>query len=74
MATNQLDTYAKKFCLTRKMIINDDLGASLKVLTSMGVAGEPEGPARVCAAQTEGRAHEPRTRRSGRKEPRESFA
>ena len=36
MATNQLDTYAKKFCLTRKMIINDDLGAFLKVPTSMG--------------------------------------
>ena len=35
-ATNQLDTYAKKFCLTRKMIINDDLGAFLKVPTSMG--------------------------------------
>ena len=30
-AVNQLDTYAKKFCLTRKMIINDDLGAFLKV-------------------------------------------
>ena len=36
MATNQLETYAKKFCLTRKMIINDDLGAFLKVPTSMG--------------------------------------
>ena len=36
MAVNQLDTYAKKFCLTRKMIINDDLGAFLKVPTSMG--------------------------------------
>ena len=33
---NQLDTYAKKFCLTRKMIINDDLGAFLKVPTAMG--------------------------------------
>ena len=36
MATNQLETYAKKFCLTRKMIINDDLGAFLKVPTAMG--------------------------------------
>ena len=36
MAVNQLDTYAKKFCLTRKMIINDDRGAFLKVPTSMG--------------------------------------
>ncbi len=35
-ATNQLDTYAKKFCLTRKMIINDDLGAFLKVPAAMG--------------------------------------
>ena len=35
-AVNQLDTYAKKFCLTRKMIINDDLGAFLKVPTAMG--------------------------------------
>ena len=35
-AKNQLDTYAKKFCLTRKMIINDDLGAFLKVPTAMG--------------------------------------
>ena len=34
-AKNQLDTYAKKFCLTRKMIINDDLGAFLKVPTAM---------------------------------------
>ena len=33
---NQLDTYAKKFCLTRKMIINDNLGAFLKVPTAMG--------------------------------------
>ncbi len=30
------DLYAKKFCLTRKMIINDDLGAFLKVPTAMG--------------------------------------
>ena len=35
-AKNQLETYAKKFCLTRKMIINDDLGAFLKVPTAMG--------------------------------------
>ena len=35
-AKNQLDTYAKKSCLTRKMIINDDLGAFLKVPTAMG--------------------------------------
>ena len=35
-AVNQLDTYAKKFCLTRKMIINDDLGAFLKVPSAMG--------------------------------------
>ena len=35
-AVNQLDTYAKKFCLTRKMIINDDLGAFLKVPAAMG--------------------------------------
>ena len=35
-ATNQLDTYGKKFCLTRKMIINDDLGAFMKVPIAMG--------------------------------------
>lgn len=35
-ATNQLGTYGKKFCLTRQMIINDDLGAFLKIPTSMG--------------------------------------
>ena len=35
-AKNQLDTFAKKFCLTRKMIINDDLGAFLKVPVAMG--------------------------------------
>ena len=35
-ASNQIDTYAKKFCLTRKMVINDDLGAFLKVPTAMG--------------------------------------
>ncbi len=35
-ARNQIDTYAKKFCLTRKMVINDDLGAFLKVPVAMG--------------------------------------
>lgn len=35
-AKNQLETYAKKFCLTRKMIINDDLGAFLQIPTAMG--------------------------------------
>ncbi len=35
-ANNQLDTYGKKFCLTRRMIINDDLGAFMKVPTAMG--------------------------------------
>lgn len=35
-AKNQLDTYGKKFCLTRKMIINDDLGSFMKVPTAMG--------------------------------------
>lgn len=35
-AKNQLETYGKKFCLTRKMIINDDLGAFMKVPTAMG--------------------------------------
>ena len=35
-AKNQLDTYGKKFVLTRKMIINDDLGAFMKVPTAMG--------------------------------------
>ena len=35
-ATNKLETYGKKFCLTRQMIINDDLGAFLKVPTAMG--------------------------------------
>lgn len=35
-AKNQLDTYGKKLCLTRKMIINDDLGAFMKVPTAMG--------------------------------------
>ena len=35
-AVNQLDTYAKKFCLSRQMIINDDLGAFMKVPVAMG--------------------------------------
>ena len=35
-AKNQLDTYGKKFCLTRKMVINDDLGAFMKVPVAMG--------------------------------------
>ena len=35
-AKNQLDTYGKKFCLTRKMIINDDLSSFMKVPTAMG--------------------------------------
>ena len=35
-AKNQIDTYGKKFCLTRKMIINDDLGAFMRVPAAMG--------------------------------------
>ena len=35
-AKNQLDTYGKTFCLTRKMIINDDLNAFMKVPVAMG--------------------------------------
>lgn len=35
-AGNKLETYAKAFCLTRQMIINDDLGAFMKVPTAMG--------------------------------------
>lgn len=35
-AVNQLETYGKKFCLTRQMIINDDLGALMKVPVAMG--------------------------------------
>ena len=35
-AKNQLETYGKKFCLTRKMIINDDLGSFIKVPVAMG--------------------------------------
>lgn len=36
VATNQLETYGKAFCLTRKMIINDDLGAFMQVPAYMG--------------------------------------
>ena len=35
-AKNQIDTYGKKVCLTRKMIINDDLNAFMQVPTAMG--------------------------------------
>ena len=35
-ASNQLETFAKKFVLTRKMIINDDLGAFMKIPSAMG--------------------------------------
>ena len=35
-AKNQIETYGKKFVLTRKMIINDDLGAFMKVPVAMG--------------------------------------
>ena len=35
-ATMQIDTYGKKFVLTRKMIIDDDLGAFLKIPAAMG--------------------------------------
>ena len=35
-AKNQLDTYGKKFCLTRKMVINDDLNAFMQVPAAMG--------------------------------------
>lgn len=35
-AINQIDTYGKKFCLTRKMIINDDLDAFAKIPAMMG--------------------------------------
>ncbi len=35
-AKNQLETYGKKFCLTRKMILNDDLNAFMKVPAAMG--------------------------------------
>ena len=36
VAVNQLETYGKAFCLTRKMIINDDIGAFMQVPTAMG--------------------------------------
>ena len=36
VAKDQIETYGKKFCLTRKMTINDDLGAFMKVPTVMG--------------------------------------
>ena len=35
-AKNQLDTYGTRVCLTRKMIINDDLSAFMKVPVAMG--------------------------------------
>lgn len=35
-AVNQIDTYGKKFCLTRKMIIDDDLDAFAKIPAMMG--------------------------------------
>lgn len=35
-AVNKLETYAKKFCLNRQMIINDDLGAFMRIPTAMG--------------------------------------
>ena len=35
-AKNQIDTYGKKFCLTRKMVINDDLNAFMQVPAAMG--------------------------------------
>ena len=35
-AKNSIDTYGKKFCLSRKMIINDDLGGFMKVPAAMG--------------------------------------
>ncbi len=35
-AKNQLETYGKRFCLTRKMVINDDLNAFMKVPAAMG--------------------------------------
>ena len=35
-AKNQLDTYGKRFVLSRKHIINDDLGAFMKVPVAMG--------------------------------------
>ena len=35
-AKNKVDTYGKKFCLTRKMIIDDDLDAFAKIPAMMG--------------------------------------
>ncbi len=35
-ATNQLDTFGKTFSLTRKIVLNDDLGAFMKVPEAMG--------------------------------------
>ena len=35
-ATNQAETYAKSLCLTRQMIINDDLGAFYSIPSKMG--------------------------------------
>lgn len=35
-ATNQAKTYAKSLCLTRQMIINDDLGAFYSIPSKMG--------------------------------------
>ena len=35
-AGNKLETYAKAFCLTRQMIINDDLGAFMTIPTAWG--------------------------------------
>ena len=35
-AKNKLETFGKKFCLTRKMIIDDDLGAFTKIPAMMG--------------------------------------
>lgn len=35
-AKNKIDTYGKKFCLTRKMIVDDDLDAFAKIPAMMG--------------------------------------
>lgn len=35
-ATNRISTYGKKFCLTRKMIVDDDLDAFAKIPAMMG--------------------------------------
>lgn len=37
--TNQLRTYGRKFTVTRKTIINDDLGALLRIPRAFGAAG-----------------------------------